>query len=76
MCCRAAQRGILGQPFTMTVKGVKRCAECNEITKRNGQPGFQFRWHKGQECGIQSGCQYLGNQGGGGAGLPANIAQF
>jgi len=42
-----------------------RCAECTTITKRNGTPGFRFRWHKNSQCGIVSGCPYLGGVAGG-----------
>lgn len=71
VCCSAAQQGILNQPFKMTTSnGHQRCAQCNQITKRNGQPGFQFRWHKNAQCGIgPGGCPALaggGPQGGGG----------
>lgn len=72
LCCRAAGQGLLNAPFRMTdSKGHQRCAECAQITKRNGQPGFQFRWHKGTECGIVSGCP---NLTGGTAG--ASIQQY
>lgn len=64
-CCRAAGMNALNTPIRITVNGRQRCAECTQVTKRNGQPGFRFRWHKGTECGIVSGCPNLGAGGGG-----------
>lgn len=59
-CCLAAQQGLLNQPIRINVPGHgQRCAECTVITKRNGQPGFHFRFHKSQVCGIVSGCPAL-----------------
>lgn len=66
VCCAAAGQGILNQPFKMNVKGTTRCAECTQITKRNGQPGFRFRWQKSNVCGIVSGCPNLGGAQAGG----------
>lgn len=67
-CCAAAQQGALGRPFTVGAQGRQRCAQCDVITKRNGQPGFRFRWHKSSQCGIVSGCPAL-TQGGGQGGM-------
>lgn len=70
-CCAAAQQGLLGQPFRITVRGTQRCAQCDQIQKRNGSPGFKFRFHKSAQCGLgPSGCPALA---GGGA---ANVAQI
>ena len=79
-CCAAAQQGALGRPFKLNMSnGRQRCAQCDQITKRNGQPGFRFRWHKNQQCGIgPSGCPVLAGVGGLGQ-LPAptgNILQI
>ncbi len=66
-CCRAAQQGLIGQPMRIQTPHGERCAECNIITKRNGQPGFQFRWHKSVQCGIgPGGCPALATAGQGG----------
>lgn len=65
-CCRAAQQGLLNRPFQMQTAHGQRCAECAQITRRNGRPGFRFRFHKNAECGIgPGGCPFLG-----GAGVP------
>lgn len=63
VCCAAAQQNILGQPFKFTTAGGHlRCGQCNQITRRNGQPGFQFRFHKNAQCGIgPGGCPALAN---------------
>lgn len=67
VCCVAAQRGALGRVFTFTTRsGSRRCGQCDLITKRNGQPGFRFRFHKSAECGIVGGCAALAGAAGGG----------
>jgi hypothetical protein len=60
-CCAAAQQGALGRPFKLqTAHGTQRCARCDQITKRNGSPGFRFRWVKNNVCGIgPGGCPAL-----------------
>lgn len=64
-CCAAAQQGQLNRPVRMQTGRGQRCVECTQITKRNGRPGFRFRFHKSQECGIgPGGCPALGGQGG------------
>jgi hypothetical protein len=73
-CCAAAQAGRLGQPFRVGPAGRERCAQCDQITKVNGQPGFRFRWHKSAQCGIVSGCPALAQMGGQGPAL--QIPQF
>lgn len=75
-CCAAAQQGALGRPFKLTTRtGSQRCAQCDPITKRNGAPGFRFRWHKSSQCGIgPSGCPALAGQGPSGGQL--SIPQF
>ena len=65
-CCAAAQQGALGRPFRVGAAGRERCAQCDVITKRNGQQGFRFRWHKSAQCGIVSGCPALAQGGQGG----------
>jgi hypothetical protein len=67
-----AQAGQLGQPVPIRGhNGSMRCGECNVITKRNGAPGFQFRFHKNAVCGIgPGGCPALAAGGG------ANINQY
>lgn len=66
VCCRAAQQNLLNQPFKVAVAGRgERCAECTVITRKNGRPGFHFRWHKSELCGIgPGGCPALAQAGG------------
>lgn len=66
-CCQAAQQNLLNQPVRMNTRTGQRCVECTQITRRNGRPGFQFRFHKSQQCGIGAGgCPALGGAGAGG----------
>lgn len=59
-CCRAAAAGRLGQPFVLQTPRGTRCAQCDQIQKRNGQPGFRFRFAKSQNCGLGAGgCRAL-----------------
>jgi hypothetical protein len=56
--------------------GKVRCGQCDIITKRNGAPGFKFRFHKGSACGLgPSGCPSLGGGAQGTLSLPA-VASF
>lgn len=67
-CCRAAQQGILNQPFKFTdSRGNQRCAECttrqsqSRDPRKAGRTVFMFRFHKNAECGIgPGGCPFLG----------------
>lgn len=71
-CCAAAQQNALGRPVRMTTGRGQRCVQCDQITKRNGQPGFRFRFHKNSQCGIgPGGCPALAGGQGGVLGLPA-----
>lgn len=66
-CCRAAQAGLLGQPFRINTARGQRCMQCDIITKRNGSPGFRARFHKSVQCGIgPGGCPALAQAGPGG----------
>lgn len=59
-CCRAAQAGQLNQPIPIPTPHGTRCGECTVIRKRNGSPGFKFRFHKNAQCGIgPGGCPAL-----------------
>jgi hypothetical protein len=60
-CCIAAQQNMLNQAVRVTMRnGRVRCGECTVIQKRNGSPGFRFRWRKSNLCGIgPSGCAAL-----------------
>lgn len=69
VCCRAAQQGMLGQVFRFATARGERCGECTPITRRNGRPGFRFRFHRSAECGIgPGGCPALASMAGGGGG--------
>jgi hypothetical protein len=59
-CCQAAQQNRLGQPIRIQTSHGQRCAICTPITRRNGRPGFQFRFQHSSACGITSGCPMLG----------------
>jgi hypothetical protein len=63
-----AQAGKTGQPTAIRMSNGKvRCGQCDIITKRNGSPGFRFRFHKNGQCGIgPNGCPALGGAAGGG----------
>lgn len=85
-CCSAIQQGIAkpNQPFRIQrPNGTERCAVClvvpSKSKKHLGQPVFNFRWQKGQLCGIgPGGCPVLvqgGAAGGVGTILPPG-AQF
>ena len=58
-CCVAAQRGLLGQPITLTLRsGSQRCGVCTvraSTSKRHpGAPVFQFRWIKSSTPGCNA----------------------
>lgn len=65
-CCNAIQQGVRpGQAFRKQMpNGTERCAVCNVVPSRSKRhPGtsvFQFRWVKGNVCGIgPGGCPAL-----------------
>lgn len=65
-CCAAAMQNRLGQPIPVGPAGRKRCGVCTQITKRNGAPGFHFRFLHSASCGLGGGgCPALsgGQQG-------------
>lgn len=71
-CCQVAQQGLLGRPVRKQGVHGERCAQCDAITRRNGRPGFKFRWHKSDQCGIgPGGCPALAQAQGGTLALPA-----
>lgn len=72
VCCRAAQANQLNQTIKVKSGSSVRCASCTTITKRNGQPGFKFRFHKNSDCGIVSGCPALASQQQANIGFPAS----
>jgi hypothetical protein len=55
-----------GQVFTFTdSRGHQRCAACDVIQRSKGRgPGFRFRFHRGSDCGLISGCPALSQMGG------------
>lgn len=82
-CCAAMQAGVRpGQAFRKQMpNGTERCAVCNVVqshSKRHpGQNVFQFRWVKGQVCGIgPGGCPTLAQGGGQVGNLPQITQQF
>lgn len=72
-CCSAIQSGTArpGQPFRKQMpNGTERCAVCNVVPSKSKRhpntPVFQFRWVRGQVCGIgPGGCPVLTPGGGG-----------
>lgn len=62
-CCQAAQAGTLNQPIRIQTQHGQRCGMCRPIQKRRGGSGFQFRFLKGQACGIVAGCPVAGTAG-------------
>lgn len=79
VCCRAFSQGVRsGQSFTFTDRnGNPRCGSCTTIQRtKNRGTGFQFRFRKGQECGIVRGCAALAQAGGGTLALPAQGGQI
>jgi len=68
VCCRAFSQGVRsGQTFTFTTRnGQQKCGACSVIQRTKGRgPGFQFRFHRGSECGLIHGCAALQQAGGG-----------
>ena len=64
LCCRAAQQGILNQPFVMP--SGKHCGVCrtrqsqSRDPRKAGKTVFDFRFVGNGQCGITSGCPALG----------------